>query len=163
MKRDRQLIERFWALRRSVRFSSTETVLYLALVRLCRDAGWPPALLCPNAALCREAGIDESTLVRARHALIRKGVIGYAGTTAGSHRTCYVLSPLKERAHRQRAGISTDCSGRTAGCLTERIPGEGPRARHPQQRGGRASAGSSPAPTGPTMHGATIPSPTAEP
>ena len=94
MKRDRQLIERFWALRRSVRFSSTETVLYLALVRLCRDAGWPPALLCPNAALCREAGIDESTLVRARHALIRKGVIGYAGTTAGSHRTCYVLSPL---------------------------------------------------------------------
>ena len=66
MKRDRQLIERFWALRRSVRFSSTETVLYLALVRLCRDAGWPPALLCPNAALCREAGIDESTLVRAR-------------------------------------------------------------------------------------------------
>ena len=94
MKRDRQLIERFWALRRSVRFSSTETVLYLALVRLCRDAGWPPALLCPNAALCREAGIDESTLVRARHALIRKGLIGYAGTTAGSHRTCYVLSPL---------------------------------------------------------------------
>ncbi|WP_418192128.1 hypothetical protein [Alistipes sp.] len=39
MKRDRQLIERFWALRRSVRFSSTETVLYLALVRLCRVRG----------------------------------------------------------------------------------------------------------------------------
>ncbi|WP_418450897.1 hypothetical protein [Alistipes sp.] len=142
MKRDRQLIERFWALRRSVRFSSTETVLYLALVRLCRDAGWPPALLCPNAALCREAGIDESTLVRARHALIRKGVIGYAGTTAGSHRTCYVLSPLPvpdsgaalpagERTGpsatgRDSAGLHwTDCgipdradSGRGAACPT---------------------------------------------
>ena len=144
MKRDRQLIERFWALRRSVRFSSTETVLYLALVRLCRDAGWPPALLCPNAALCREAGIDESTLVRARHALIRKGVIGYAGTTAGSHRTCYVLSPLpvpdSGAADSPEAGMGMNANRDSAGLRIDR-PDEsavGSRTRNPRAKGTEA-------------------------
>lgn len=117
MKRDQQLIERFWALRRRMRFTSTETVLYLCLVRLSRQAEWPAALCCSNAELCREAQIDESTLVRVRRALVGKGVVRYAGRAAGTLTTCYVLPSL------------SDLDVRSAKCLDG--GGQNPGANNP--------------------------------
>lgn len=72
-----EIINRFWQLRRACRLNSSEADLLFFLVQESNIRKWQNPFNCANGLICATLGMSESTLAKARNALVRKEFIAY--------------------------------------------------------------------------------------
>ena len=70
-----EIINRFWQLRRACRLNSSEADLLFFLVQESNIRNWQNPFQCANRLICATLGMSESTLTKARNALVKKEFI----------------------------------------------------------------------------------------
>lgn len=97
-----EIINRFWQLRRACRLNSSEADLLFFLVQESNIRNWQNPFQCANGLICATLGMSESTLTKARNALVKKEFIAYQPGNRNKQSPIYQLvfcnkKPVEER------------------------------------------------------------------
>lgn len=95
-------INHFWSLNQCERFTMAEITLYFYLLNEANSRYWQMPISCATAIVCASIGMSKATLIRAREALKKRGLIEYSigkqNSRAPTYRLCSVVTDV-ETAH----------------------------------------------------------------
>jgi hypothetical protein len=90
------LINQFWRMRRTARFSHSEADLYFYLLNEANGLRWQNPFPHPTKLLCASIGMSEKTLTEARNKLKQKGLIDFKEGSRNATTPVYTLLLLSD-------------------------------------------------------------------
>lgn len=85
------MINSFWALRRSCRISPLQADLYFFLLHESNSRNWQNPFYCSNQLVCASLGVTEKSIIEARKALAKMGLIEFENGITKSMAPKYYL------------------------------------------------------------------------